>query len=92
MQVTAKEHWEQIFETDKTEAFSWFQAYPKTSMGFLELFNLPLNAKIIDIGGGDSNLVDVLIEKGYKNITVLEISAKALKRANKPLWQKQNLV
>jgi len=92
MQVTAKEHWERIFDTDKTEAFSWFQAYPKTSIDFLELFNLPLEAKIIDIGGGDSNLVDVLIQKGYKNITVLDISANALNRARKRLGHKAEMV
>ena len=68
MQVIAKEHWEKIFSKSEGQDFSWFQAYPKTSMDFLELFNLPPDAKIIDIGGGDSNLVDVLIEKGYKNI------------------------
>jgi SAM-dependent methyltransferase len=61
-------------------------------MEFLELFNLPLTANIIDVGGGDSNLVDALLDKGYKNIWVLDISAAALERAKKRLGEKAGLV
>ena len=92
MQVIAKEHWEKIFSKSEGQDFSWFQAYPKTSMDFLELFNLPLDANIIDIGGGDSKLVDVLLEKGYRNISVLDISANALERSKKRLGEKAGLV
>jgi 2-polyprenyl-3-methyl-5-hydroxy-6-metoxy-1,4-benzoquinol methylase len=67
---------------------SWFQPYPKTSVEFIEHFNLPLDANIIDVGGGDSHLVDVLIDKGYKNIYVLDISVNALLRAKKRLGDK----
>ena len=45
------------------------------------LFSLPKNAKIIDVGGGDSKLVDYLIKEGYEDITVLDISEKALEKA-----------
>ena len=76
-----KSHWEKVFATKAENEVSWFQEYPKTSVEFFELFNLPLDAKIIDIGGGDSHLVDVFLEKGYKNIYVLDISANALERA-----------
>jgi 2-polyprenyl-3-methyl-5-hydroxy-6-metoxy-1,4-benzoquinol methylase len=87
-----KEHWEKVFSTKAPNEVSWFQEYPTTSMAFLELFNLPLNAKIIDIGGGDSNLVDALLEKGYQNIWVLDISAAALDRAKQRLGDKAHLV
>ncbi|HLD53228.1 MAG TPA: class I SAM-dependent methyltransferase [Sediminibacterium sp.] len=76
-----KSHWEKVFATKAENEVSWFQEYPKTSVEFFELFNLPLDANIIDIGGGDSHLVDVFLEKGYKNIYVLDISANALERA-----------
>ena len=76
-----KAHWENVFATKTETEVSWFQSYPKTSVEFLELFNLPLSANIIDVGGGDSYFVDALIEKGYKNITVLDISANAIDRA-----------
>ena len=68
MSTDIKKHWDQIFFTKEENEFSWFQAYPKKSVEFLELFDLPLKANIIDIGGGDSHFIDVLLEKGYKNI------------------------
>ncbi|MFI5187433.1 MAG: class I SAM-dependent methyltransferase [Chitinophagales bacterium] len=80
-----KEHWNKIYATKAENEVSWFQTYPKTSVEFIELFNLPLTANIIDIGGGDSHLADVLIEKGYQNIWVLDISANAIERSKRRL-------
>ncbi|MFN5428300.1 MAG: class I SAM-dependent methyltransferase, partial [Bacteroidota bacterium] len=48
-------------------------------------YNIPKTAKIIDIGGGDSKLVDYLLMDGYKNISVLDISSAAINRAKKRL-------
>ena len=90
--MKTKEHWEKIYETKEETDFSWFQPYPKTSIEFINLFELPKNAKIIDIGGGDSHLVDALIELGYTNISVLDISAKAIERAKKRLGDKAKTV
>ncbi len=87
-----KEYWDKVFEKKAENEVSWFQPYPKTSVEFLVLFNLSLDANIIDIGGGDSHLVDVLIEKGYKNIYVLDISANALSRPKKRLGENANKV
>ena len=53
---------------------------------------MPLNANIIEIGGGDSHFVDALLDKGYRNIYVLDISANAIGRAKESLGQKANLV
>lgn len=88
MQTDRKEHWEKVFATKKETEVSWFQEYPKTSVEFLELFNLPLTANIIDVGGGDSHFVDALLEKGFQNIFVLDISANAIERAKKRLGEK----
>lgn len=90
--MTSKEHWENIYSTKAADEVSWFQRYPKTSMEFVELFKIPQSAAIIDIGGGDSCLVDALIEKNYTNITVLDISANAIERAKKRLGEKANFV
>jgi hypothetical protein len=65
-----KDHWEKIYSLKAEDEVSWFQRYPKTSMEFVELLNLPLNANIIDIGGGDGHFVDALLDKNYKNISV----------------------
>ena len=80
-----KEHWEKIFISNKENEVSWFQEYPKTSVEFFDLFKLPLDANLIDIGGGDSHLVDVFIENRYKNIYVLDISVNAINKTQKRL-------
>lgn len=92
MNNSYKEHWENVFTTKAEDEVSWFQPYPKTSMEFVELFNLPLNANIIDIGGGDSHFVDALLDKGYKNVYVLDISANAIERAKERLGVKASKV
>lgn len=76
-----KEHWEKIYSTKQPNEVSWTQETPKTSLDFIHSFNLPKDASIIDVGGGDSRLVDKLLAEGYKDITVLDISGQALKRA-----------
>lgn len=87
-----KAHWENVFATKQPNEVSWTQEYPKTAMDYLESLNLSKTANIIDIGGGDSNLVDALLEKGYQNIWVLDISEFALERAKKRLAEKAHLV
>lgn len=92
MLETEKEHWENIYRSKSEQEVSWFQIYPKTSIEFIELFKLPLTANIIDIGGGDSHFVDALLEKGYQNIWVLDISENAIERAKKRLGEKASKV
>ena len=87
MNIIEQQHWDNVYRSKAAEEVSWFQQYPKTSMEFVGLFDLPLNANIIDIGGGDSHFVDALIAKGYTNIWVLDISAKAIKRAKQRLGE-----
>lgn len=82
-----KQHWEKVFSTKAETDFSWFQPYPKTSVEFLELFNLPLTANIIDVGCGDSHFIDALLEKGYQNIYLLDISDHAIERVKKRLGE-----
>lgn len=80
-----KNHWENVYETKNPDQVSWTQEKPQTSIDFIHSFGLGKEAKIIDIGGGDGNLVDFLLEEGYQNITVLDISAKALEKAKQRL-------
>jgi len=76
-----KNHWENIYNTKELKDVSWFEPTPETSLGFFKQFNVPKSAKIIDIGGGDSFLVDHLLALEYSDITVLDISESALERA-----------
>ncbi|WP_343659867.1 class I SAM-dependent methyltransferase [Chryseobacterium sp.] len=87
-----KSHWENVYETKNPDQVSWTQKKPQTSLDFITSSGLGKDASIIDIGGGDSNLVDFLLEEGYKNITVLDISAKALKKAKERLGDAANKV
>ncbi|MBZ9779895.1 methyltransferase domain-containing protein [Psychroflexus sp. CAK8W] len=87
-----KSHWENIYQTQDLRNSGWFQPTPETSLNFIEKFNVPKSAKIIDVGGGDSLLVDNLLERGYKDITVLDISAEAIDRAKQRLGDKAEQV
>jgi ubiquinone/menaquinone biosynthesis C-methylase UbiE len=83
-----KEHWERIYQTKQPEEVSWWQDDPKTSLDFIYQFKLPKSAEIIDVGGGDSKLVDCLLDEGFEHITVLDISKEALKKAKQRLGDK----
>jgi trans-aconitate methyltransferase len=83
-----KKHWENVYQTKELKELSWFQATPKTSLDIIHSFYLPKSAKIIDVGGGDSLLVDHLLDLGYQNLTVLDISATAIDKAKKRLGEK----
>lgn len=73
-----KIHWETVFQTKDTTKVSWHQPFPKISINLIDKLNLPKTAKIIEVGSGDSFLGDFLLEKGYSEITLLDISEKAL--------------
>ncbi len=87
-----KQHWEKIYQTKELKDVSWFQPNPQTSLDFFKQFNVALKANIIDIGGGDSLLVDHLLELGYQHISVLDISEAAIQRAKERLGDKASKV
>jgi hypothetical protein len=86
--MTKKNYWENIYETKSPRQLSWTQEFPNTSLDIIHSFHLEKSAKIIDIGGGDSKLVDCLLKEGFENITILDISSKALDKAKKRLGRK----
>jgi 2-polyprenyl-3-methyl-5-hydroxy-6-metoxy-1,4-benzoquinol methylase len=85
-------HWETIYNTKQLCEVSWYQPSPNESLQFVREFNISKTAKIIDVGGGDSFFVDKLLEQGYENITVLDISETAINRAKKRLGEKSEMV
>jgi ubiquinone/menaquinone biosynthesis C-methylase UbiE len=87
-----KKHWENIYQTKELKDVSWFEPTPETSLDFFKQFNVSTNAKVIDIGGGDSLLVDHLLDLGYQDISVLDISAVAIEKAKQRLGDKEKNV
>ncbi len=80
-----KNHWENIYQTKQPEEVSWYQPSPRISLDVMQQHAIPTTAHIIDVGGGDSLLVDHLLMLGYEHITVLDISEEALRRAQQRL-------
>ncbi|SFA92134.1 Methyltransferase domain-containing protein [Flavobacterium swingsii] len=87
-----KAHWENVFTTKTETEVSWFQENPETSINFVKEFGLPKNTKIIDIGGGDSYFIDALLDLGFTNLYLLDISAKAIERIKERLGEKSENV
>ncbi|MFN0201309.1 MAG: class I SAM-dependent methyltransferase [Bacteroidia bacterium] len=87
-----KNHWETVYSTKSLEEVSWYQPEPTTSLQFIKEFALPKTSKVIDVGGGDSFLVDYLLAEGFEDISVLDISETALEKAKKRLGEKAEKV
>ena len=83
--MNRKEHWENIYNTKQLNEVSWYQPIPQQSIDWIQNQFPNKDAAIIDIGGGDSFLPDHLIDLGYSNITILDISEKAIERAKERL-------
>jgi SAM-dependent methyltransferase len=80
-----KAHWDGIYASKGEADVSWFQETAATSLDLLDAGSLSKSSAIIDIGGGTSRLVDALIERGYSDITVLDVSETALRTARQRL-------
>jgi cyclopropane fatty-acyl-phospholipid synthase-like methyltransferase len=90
--MDARAYWDNIYHSKTPEQLSWTQAVPVTSLALIDSFGLSPDARIIDIGGGESRLAWFLLERGFRNITVLDISAEAIKRAQVRLGDRAALV
>jgi 2-polyprenyl-3-methyl-5-hydroxy-6-metoxy-1,4-benzoquinol methylase len=76
--VNVKTHWENVYATRAPESVSWYRAHLETSLALIERATDARSASIIDIGGGESTLVDDLLLRGYENVTVLDVSQTAI--------------
>lgn len=74
-------HWQNVYATKGEAEVSWFQASPAISLEMVRAACPDRVAAIIDIGGGASRLVDALLQDGYRNVAVLDLSANALDAA-----------
>ncbi|TQF37883.1 SAM-dependent methyltransferase [Bradyrhizobium sp. UNPF46] len=76
-------HWDGVYATKGEAEVSWFQNSPSTSLAMIRAAGPDHDAAIIDIGGGASRLVDALLQDGYRDVSVLDLSANALDAARK---------
>lgn len=74
-------HWQAVYDAKLLESCSWYQPVPTTSLDLIAGMHLAQDAPILDVGGGDGFLVDHLLARGFTDVTVLDISSKAIERA-----------
>ena len=90
--IERKKHWEAIYTKKKPEEVSWTQEKPSLSLSIIQALELPKDAPIIDVGGGESHLVDHLLALGYTDISVLDVSAEALARSKQRLGEQSKKI
>jgi len=83
--MTNETYWDTVYRTKAPDAVSWYRPHLERSLELIEAVVPDLSASIIDVGGGESTLVDDLLAKGYRNISVLDISRTAVEVAQKRL-------
>ncbi|WP_239489690.1 trans-aconitate 2-methyltransferase [Luteitalea sp. TBR-22] len=85
-------HWDRIYSSKTADECSWHEPAPIRSLeAILEVAEW-VDSPVVDVGGGESRLVDLLIERGYRNVTVVDISEQALQRARARLGEAEGLV
>lgn len=80
-----KQHWNDVYGRKPLDQMSWYRPHLDRSLRFIEEAKVPRDAAIIDVGGGASTLVDDLLDRGYSNLTVLDISPRAILSAKERL-------
>lgn len=78
-------YWDEVYATKAGDDVSWYEAEPSTSLAMIDALNLDPRAGAVDIGGGASPLAAALLERGWSNLSVLDISAKALEANRRAL-------
>ena len=83
--VDARKHWDNIYASKAPDRVSWYSPHLETSLTLIERTGAGLSARILDAGGGESTLVDDLLARGYRNVTILDISQTAIDATKKRL-------
>ncbi len=88
---TAAEHWNAVYETRAAEQMSWFQATADTSLALVREGHVGMAKAILDVGAGASRLVDGLLQEGYRDVTLLDISEAALEVTRRRLGERSSV-
>jgi 2-polyprenyl-3-methyl-5-hydroxy-6-metoxy-1,4-benzoquinol methylase len=83
--MNAQAHWDQVYNSKAPDEVSWFRPHLDSSLALIERVARDRSSSIVDVGGGESTLVDDLIARGYANITVLDVSETAIKHTKRRL-------
>ena len=83
--MDAKAHWNRVYNTKTPDAVSWYRQHLETSLALIDSAAGGPSASVIDVGAGESTLVDDLLTRGYQNITVLDVSQTAIDVTRKRL-------
>ena len=87
-----KTHWERVYATESPHEVGWFQPQPTVSLRLIESAGVPLDAGIIDVGAGASTLVDELLERGYGDVSVLDVSRSGVQHIKRRLGERAEQV
>lgn len=90
--MSSQPHWEHIYQTKSASQLSWHRAHLDTSLKLIQDATDDYHARIIDVGAGESTLVDDLLARGYSRLTVLDLSPAALQIAQQRLGESGRLV
>lgn len=90
--MTAREHWDGVYGRNSATSVSWFAPHLSESLRYIKAAAPDRSSSIVDVGGGESTLVDDLVDARYTNLTVLDISEKALKVTQERLGASSNYV
>lgn len=90
--MQAKEHWEHLYGTKAADAVSWYAPHLTESLSYIHRTGLPRSAAVCDVGGGEATLVDDLLDEGYTDISVLDLSDTALAFCRRRLGERARRV
>ena len=86
--MDAKSHWDAVYTARTPDSVSWYRPHLDRSLELIEAANLPRDAPMLDVGAGASTLADDLLERGYTDVTVLDVSEQALRVARARLGER----
>ena len=90
--MSRRDHWEKVYRARKASEVSWYQPKAEVSLDLIRQVAPDLDARIIDVGGGASTLVDGLLDAGYRHVTVLDIAGASLAIARNRLGARASSV
>lgn len=90
--MSGQSHWETVYRTKAPDQVSWYSPHLERSLAFIEAAALPRDAAILDVGGGASTLVDDLLDRGFTDLSVLDLASAAIERAKARLGVRAELV